>query len=106
MPDGEKERIYVLLKNFWAIVPDEILKDSHIADRTEFMWDGVNLRVARYLVQFILALPYILLSFIFWNVIIWLSMHRTTCLEYERLDVVFTKYVQRPIIKMTVVAII
>ena len=33
-----------------------------------------------------------------WTVIIWLVMHRITCLDYEWLDVVFTKYVQCPIL--------
>ena len=41
-----------------------------------------------------------------WTVIVWMVMHRITCLEYERLDVVFKKYVQYPIIKMAAVDII
>ena len=41
-----------------------------------------------------------------WTIIIWLVMHSITCLVYERLDVVFTKYVQFPIIKMAVMATI
>ena len=41
-----------------------------------------------------------------WTVIVWLVMHRITCLEYERMDFVFTEYFQCPIIKMDVMAII
>ena len=42
----------------------------------------------------------------FWTVIVWMVMHIITFLEYKRLDVVFTKYVQFPIIKMAVMATI
>ena len=42
----------------------------------------------------------------FWTVIIWLVMHIITCLEYEQLGVLFMKYVQFPIIKITFMAII
>ena len=42
----------------------------------------------------------------FWTVIFCLVMYRITCFEYERLDVVFKKYVQFPIIKMATMAII
>ena len=41
-----------------------------------------------------------------WTVIVCLVMHRITCLEYEQLDVVFTKHAQFPIIKTDVMAII
>ena len=46
------------------------------------------------------------LEFHVWTVIIYMVMHIITCLEFEKLDVVFTKYVQCPIIKMAVMAII
>ena len=38
--------------------------------------------------------------------IVWMVMHRITFLDHEILDVVSTKYVQLPIIKMAYVAII
>ena len=41
-----------------------------------------------------------------WNVIGWMVMQRTTCLKYEILDAISTKYVQCHIIKMTAMAII
>ena len=41
-----------------------------------------------------------------WTVIVWIVMHIIICLEYELLDVVFTKYVQLPIIKFSIMAII
>ena len=41
-----------------------------------------------------------------WIFIVWMVMHRNTCLEYERLFVVFTNYVQFPIIKMSIMGII
>ena len=41
-----------------------------------------------------------------WTVIIWLVMHITTCLKYERLDVVSTKYIHCPIIKIDIMTII
>ena len=41
-----------------------------------------------------------------WTVIVWLVMHRITCLKDEILDAVSTKYIQCPIIKMYVTAII
>ena len=36
-----------------------------------------------------------------WTIIIWLVMHRITCLKDERLDVGSTKYIKWPIIKMS-----
>ena len=41
-----------------------------------------------------------------WTVIVLLVMQRITCLEYEILDAVFTKYVQCLIMKIAVMAII
>ena len=41
-----------------------------------------------------------------WTIITWLVMHIITCLKYERLDVVSTKYIKYPIIKMASMAII
>ena len=41
-----------------------------------------------------------------WTVIVWMVTHRLACLEYERLDSVFKKYAQCPIIKMAVMDII
>ena len=41
-----------------------------------------------------------------WSVIVWIFVHRITCLKDEILDVVSTKYIQYPIIKMDVMAII
>ena len=41
------------------------MKASHFKTRTEFMWDIVNLRVPSLLINYILSLPYIFLSFKF-----------------------------------------
>ena len=41
-----------------------------------------------------------------WTFIVWLVMHRIACLKDERLDVLYTKYIQFPIIKMAVMSII
>ena len=41
-----------------------------------------------------------------WNVIVCLVMHIITCLEYERLYVVFEKYVRFPIIGFSGIDII
>ena len=41
-----------------------------------------------------------------WNIVVWLVVHRITYLKDERLDIVSTKYIQCPIIKMAAMAII
>ena len=41
-----------------------------------------------------------------WTVIVWMVMHRITCLKNERLDFVSTEYILCHIIKVDVVAII
>ena len=55
-------------------------------------------------VNFFIAIQMLELNF--WTLIVWMVMHIITCLEYKRLDVVFTKYVQFPIIKMAVMVTI
>ena len=41
-----------------------------------------------------------------WTVTVWMVMHKITCLDDERPYVMFTKYTQRPIITIAVMAII
>ena len=55
----------VLFKSSWVIVVDYSLKASHVSTRKKLMWAGLNLSVPWFFIQFIIELPYKLLSFKF-----------------------------------------
>ena len=40
------------------------------------------------------------------TIIVWIVMHKITCLKDEILDILYTKYIQCPIIKIAAVSII
>ena len=65
MYGGERGRRCVFLKDFWVVVAYDRLKASHVSIMAEFMWVNINLRVPWFLIQFIITLPYKLLSFMF-----------------------------------------
>ena len=83
----------------------DILKYSSFSTRTEFVWANMKLRVPCFPIQFIFSLPYSLFSLksgTFLGVVI----YGVTCFKDERLDVVNPNYVDLPVIKMSVIAII
>ena len=67
MPLSGEERwgIFFFLTSFQVIYVGDGLKASHVSTRIHFIWSGVHLSVQWCLIQFILALPYKLLSFMF-----------------------------------------
>ena len=67
MPISSGERVWILvfLGNFLVIVVNYSVKYSHRSKSTEFMRGGEKLRVLWSIIQFIIALTYKLLSFVF-----------------------------------------
>ena len=105
MSSGERGRRCVFWKDFWVIVVDDSSKASHVSMRKEFIW---RCKLEDYMVSYTVhsCITIKILELHIWTVIVWLVMHRITCLEYEILDFVSTKYAQCPITKMAVMAII
>ena len=70
MSGGDRVVILVFLIYFWVIVVNNSFKASHVSKSTEFMRGGGNLRVPWSIIQFIIALTYKLLSFVFGSVLL------------------------------------